>query len=142
MTGVRNGWRLTITPAAVAVDGAPWPKRGLPQAAPALGAAFEAIGVDLAAVVLHPRILVVQQMVGGRHLFEALSDRRLPGMQVGMKLLGELAIGGLDGGLASGLRNAKNSVKILHNLPESPRPAAQGGDRPNDCLYPERLRES
>ena len=51
-----------------------------------------ALLVDLAAVVLGALVLVGQQIVGGRHLAEALGGVWIVLVAVGMKLLGEAAV--------------------------------------------------
>src|SRR5690606_26749240 len=55
-----------------------------------------AVGVDLAAVEARALVLVRQQVVGLGHLREALGGLRVVLVAVGMELLGQLAVGGLD----------------------------------------------
>src|SRR5206468_8060810 len=59
------------------------------RARPPLGAAL----VDFAAVVARPLVRVADQVIGGRNRLEPCFGFGFPGVQVGMKLLGELAIG-------------------------------------------------
>jgi hypothetical protein len=59
-----------------------------------------ALGVDLAAVELGALVLVAEQVVGARRRREFLGRLRIVLVAIGMQLLGELAIGLLDLGLA------------------------------------------
>ena len=55
-----------------------------------------AAGIDLAAIVLPALLLVRQQLVGGGDFLEALLRFLVARMQIGVRGLGELAIGGAD----------------------------------------------
>ena len=73
-----------------------------------------AAGVDLAAIELAPLLLVGQQLVGGGALLEPLLRLLVAGMQVGMRGLGELAIGAADLVRGRVTANAQHLVGIAH----------------------------
>ncbi len=73
-------------------------------------------GVDFAAVVAGPLLRIVQEVVGGGDLLEALFGRAVAGVEIGVQLLGELAVGLLDVALRSGLFDAENAVGIVRHL--------------------------
>ena len=75
---------------------------------------FVAGAVDLAAVVAGALVLVAQQVVGDADLLESLPHLRLSGVDVGVVALGELAVGGADGGVAVGLLHAEDFVWVWH----------------------------
>ena len=72
-----------------------------------------AAGVDLAAIVAPAPFGIGQDVVGGGHLLEALADLRLVRVQVGMHLLGELAVGALDVVLAGVPGDAERGIEIV-----------------------------
>ena len=83
---------------------------GAMEAAPGL-----ARGIDLAAVVLLALLRVADDLVGARHLLEALlrGDLRVSGVQVGMQLLGQLAIGAANVVFARVARHTQNHIGII-----------------------------
>jgi hypothetical protein len=72
-----------------------------------------AVDVDLAAIELGALVLVGQQVIGARHFAEALGRLGIVLVGVGVQLLGELAIGGLDVLLARAARNAQDGIWIF-----------------------------
>ncbi len=72
--------------------------------------------VDLAAVVAPALLLVADDAVGGRDLLELLLGRLVARIEVGVQLLGELAIGLGDVLRLRGLRHAKYRIEILCHL--------------------------
>ncbi len=92
---------------------------GAMEAAPRLAG-----GVDLAAVELLALLGIADDLVGRRHLLEALLRRGAIGrIEVGMQLLGELAIGAADVVLARSARHAQNHVGIFGHRCAHPSPA-------------------
>jgi len=84
------------------------------ESTPAKGAGRIAIGVDLAPVEPGPLVLVGQEVIGPGHLAEALGCLGVVLVPVGVKLLGELAIGGLDVLLARAASHPQGRVWICH----------------------------
>ena len=72
-----------------------------------------AVGVDLAAVEPRALVLVGEQVVGLGHVREALGGLGVVLVAVGMQLLGELAVGGLDVLLARAALNAQGRIRIV-----------------------------
>ena len=72
--------------------------------------------VDLAAVVAPALLLIADDVVGGGDLLELLLGRLVARIEVGVQLLGELAIGLGDVGGAGGLRHAKYGIGIVCHL--------------------------
>ena len=72
--------------------------------------------VDLAAVVAPALLLIADDVVGGGDLLELLLGRLVARIEVGVQLLGELAIGLGDIGGAGGLRHAKYGIGIVCHL--------------------------
>ena len=74
--------------------------------------------VDLPPVEARPFLRVLQQIEGRRRRLEPRLGRRIAGMQVGMAVLGDLAIGLLDLIRAGILRDAKHVIGIVaHHFP-------------------------
>ena len=73
--------------------------------------------VDLAAVVAPALLLIADDVIGGGDLLELLLGRLVARIEVGVQLLGELAIGLGDVGGAGGLRHAKYGIEIVCHLP-------------------------
>ena len=69
--------------------------------------------VDLAAVVAPALLLVLEDVVGRGDVLEPLLSRLVAGIEVGMKLLGKLAIGLGDVRGLRGLRDAKDGIEIF-----------------------------
>ncbi len=78
---------------------------------------FMALGVDLAAVEAGALVLVGEQVVGRTDFAETGCGVGLAGVDVGVVLLRQLAIGGADGCLIGGALDAKGFVWIFHRLP-------------------------
>ena len=76
-------------------------------------AALVALLVDLAAIVAGALVLVGQDVVGAGQPLEALLGPLVARIDVGMQLLGELAVGGLQLGLAGPFGNAQHFVEII-----------------------------
>ncbi len=72
-----------------------------------------ATGVDLAAIEAAALLGVGQKVIGRRDALEALLDIRLARIEVGMQLLGELAVRLLDRVLAVGLGDPQHRVGIV-----------------------------
>jgi len=64
-------------------------------------------------VVLLPLVLVADHVVGGGDLLEPLFCVLVPGVRVGVELLGELPVGLLDVGGRGVLGHAEGAVVIL-----------------------------
>ena len=71
-----------------------------------------AVRVDLAAIELGALVLVVQQVIGGRHLAEALRRLRIVLVAIRVQLLRELAIRFLDVGLARSASDVQHGIWI------------------------------
>ena len=91
-----------------------------------------AAGVDLAAVVAAALVRVGEDVVGGRDLLEAVGDL-LVRIEVGVQLLGELAVAPLDLVLAGLAADAEHGVEVvvahrdcLHDA-VAPAPVQSGG---------------
>jgi hypothetical protein len=65
-------------------------------------------GVDLARVIALALLLVADNAIGGGDLLELLLGGLVPRIQVGVQLLGELALGLGDVRRARGLRHAED----------------------------------
>src|SRR5690606_18533282 len=76
---------------------------------------FIAFGVNLASVVAPALHLVGQEVIGGAHLLEAVGHVGLAGIEVRVKLLGQLAVRRLDFLFGGRLGDAQNLVWILHH---------------------------
>jgi hypothetical protein len=57
---------------------------------------FGTAGVDLAPVITCALIRIGKQTIGSRNFFEALFSLPVPGVEIGMELLGQAAISLLD----------------------------------------------
>src|SRR6185312_8851582 len=75
-----------------------------------------AAGVDLAAVVAPALLLVADDVVSGGDLLELLFGRLVARIEIGVQLLGELAIGLGDVGAAGRLRHAQDGIGIVCHL--------------------------
>jgi hypothetical protein len=73
-----------------------------------LGARF----IDLAAVEPGPLLGIAEKIIGGRHLLELFLGRLVAGVEVGMELLGKLAVGLLDVVLRGVLADAQETVGV------------------------------
>src|SRR6185503_6686329 len=92
--------------------------RGIASEPPAERHLRVALFVDLAAVVSRALVLVRQQVIGRRHLGEPLGRVGLVLVAVGVKLLGEAAIGLLDLRLASAAFQPQSLVEVeCHSSP-------------------------
>ena len=78
-----------------------------------LGGALVPGGVDLAAIELAARFGIGQQLVGDRHALEDFLGLGIAGIEVGMMLLGQLAISPANVGLAGVWRNAQSFIRIV-----------------------------
>jgi len=72
--------------------------------------------VDLAAVEAPALLLVADDVVGGGDRLELLLGRLVARIEVGMQLLGELAIGLGDVGLRRGLGHAEDGIRVFCHL--------------------------
>src|SRR5882724_9157608 len=72
-----------------------------------------AAGVDLAAVVARPLLGIGQDVVGGVDRLEARGGILLAGIEVGVMLLGELAIGAPDLLLARLALDAEDGIRVV-----------------------------
>ena len=80
--------------------------------------------VDLAAVELLALLGIADDLVGRRHLLEPLFRGGAIGrIEVGVQLLGELAIGAADVVLARGARHAQNQIGIFGHRCAHPSPS-------------------
>ena len=70
--------------------------------------------VDLAAVEARALLRVGEQRVGGGDGLEALLRVLFAGIEVGMKALGQLAVGGTDRVFGGGALNAQDLVGVFH----------------------------
>ena len=73
-------------------------------------------GVDLAGVEPSPLVRIREQIVGGGDLLELLLRPLVAGVEVRVKLLGELPVGLADIVGSRGLGDAKNLVRVSHGL--------------------------
>ena len=98
----------------------------------ALARPLGAARVDLAVVVALPLVLVGEDVVGARHLLEARLGFLVPRIEIGMKLLGEAAVGLADVLERGGAIDAENFVGVCHRVPVScrSRKRAIGLNRP------------
>jgi hypothetical protein len=76
-----------------------------------------AIGIDLATVEPRALVLVGQEIIGLRHLVEALGSLGVVLVVIGVQFLGQPAIGGLDVLLACAARKAKGRVRVFCHAP-------------------------
>ncbi len=93
---------------------------------------FMALGVDLAAVEAGALVLVGQQVVGRADFAEAGCGVGLAGVDVGVMLFRQLAIGGADGGLIGGALNSEGFVRVCHRC-RSRGDAARSDQVPVHC---------
>ena len=73
--------------------------------------------IDLAAVVFSALLGILEDRIGVGDLLELLLGRRVAGIEIGVQLLGELAVGLGNVVGARGLRHAKNGIEILCHRP-------------------------
>ena len=73
-------------------------------------------GIDLAGVEAPALVGIAEQVVGARHLLEFLLSRLVAGIEVGMQLLRQLAIGALNLGSGGRRGDAEDLVRISHGL--------------------------
>src|SRR6478752_8307139 len=76
--------------------------------------ALDALRIDLAAVETAALLRITQEIIGGGDILELLLGALVAGIEIGMKLLGKLAIGLLDIVGRSGLGDAQCLIGIGH----------------------------
>src|SRR5262249_769303 len=72
------------------------------------------VGPDLATVVTGAAFRIGEKIVSGSHFLEILIEPALAGVEIGMKLLCELAIGALDIVIRRAAWDAEHRVGVSH----------------------------